>query len=106
MPKFLVEATYTAEGLRGLLKETPSGRQATLSKMLAAAGCKLDSMYFALGDRDVFLIADCPDTVTAAAVSLAASASGAVRTRTTPLLTVEEADQVMKKGVSYRAPGA
>jgi hypothetical protein len=33
------------------------------------------------------------------------SASGLVRTRTTPLLTVEEVDQALQKNVSYRPPG-
>ena len=105
MAKFLVQANYTAEGLRGLLRDKPSGRRDTVSGMLQAAGCKLDSMYFGLGGTDVFLVCDCPDNATAAAISLAASASGAVRTTTTPLFTVEEADLILQKGVNYRAPG-
>jgi hypothetical protein len=38
-------------------------------------------------------------------MSIAASASGLVRTRTTALMTVEEVDQALAKSVSYRAPG-
>jgi hypothetical protein len=43
--------------------------------------------------------------MSAAAVSLAVSASGAVQTKTTILLTPEEMDQATKKSVSYRPPG-
>jgi uncharacterized protein with GYD domain len=63
-------------------------------------------MYFAFGDADVYLVCECPDNVSAAALSLAASASGLVRTRTVPLLTVEETDRALSKKVAYRAPGS
>jgi hypothetical protein len=33
------------------------------------------------------------------------SASGLVRTKITPLLTVEELDQTIAQGVDYRPPG-
>ena len=89
MPKFLVEATYTAEGHKGL-----------------KLGGKLDAIYFCLGENDVILIADLPDHVSAAALGSAACASGMARTKTTVLLTVEEADEALSKPVAYRAPGA
>ena len=106
MAMFLVEASYTAEGLKGLMKDKASGRRTALEKGLAAMGGKLEAMYFAFGEHDVLLICDCPDAVSAAALSVAASATGLVKTRTTLLLTVEEADQALAKTVSYRAPGA
>ena len=106
MPKFLIEATYTAEGLRALAKEKASGRQAVVKEALASLGGKLDGAYFALGDADVYVLCDCPDHVSAAALSLAVSASGLVRTKTIPLLTVEEADRALTMKTGYRAPGA
>ena len=48
----------------------------------------------------MFVIIDGPDNVTAAAASLAVNAVGAVRLKTTPLLTAEEMDQAAKKGVT------
>ena len=106
MPKFLVEANYTAEGVKGLIKDKASGRKAALTQAVKKLGGKLDAMYFCLGENDVIVIADVPDHVTAAALSMAASASGLVRTKTTALLTVDEADEALSKTVSYRAPGA
>lgn len=106
MPKFLVEATYTTEGHKGLAKDKPSGRKTAVTEAVKKLGGTLDAIYFCLGKHDVILIADLPDHVSAAALSSAACASGMVRTKTTVLLTVDEADQALSKSVSYRAPGA
>ena len=105
MPKYLIEATYTSEGLNGVLKDKGSGRKAAVEKALAGLRGKLESFYFTFGDRDVILIADLPDSVSAASVAFSVCASGLVRTRTTPLLTTEEADQALGKSVEYRGPG-
>lgn len=106
MPKYLIEASYTPEGLRGLAKDKGSGRLAAVRQALGSLGGRLESAYFAFGDKDVYVLCDCPDNVTVAALSLAVSATGLVRTKTTPLLTVEEVDQALSKAVPYRAPGA
>jgi uncharacterized protein with GYD domain len=106
MPKFLVEATYTAEGHKGLAKDKASGRKAAITQAVQKLGGKLDAMYFCLGENDVILITDLPDHVSAAALYFAVCASGMTRTKTTLLLTVEEADEALGKPVGYRAPGA
>ncbi len=51
-------------------------------------------------------IIDFPDQVSMAAVSLGVKASGALRTRATPLLTVEEIDEATRRQVGFRPPGA
>ena len=43
--------------------------------------------------------------MTAAAVALAASQSGATSVKTIVLLTTEEMDAAAKKSIAYRAPG-
>jgi uncharacterized protein with GYD domain len=106
MAKFLTRATYTADGVKGLMKEGASGRQAAVEKAIAGLGGKVEAFYFALGDTDVFLVVDAPDATAAVALSLAVNATGAVRTSMTPLLTVAEMDAACKKSVAYRAPGA
>jgi uncharacterized protein with GYD domain len=106
MPKFLIEGSYFAEGLRGLAKDKASGRQAAVKDALASLGGKLEGVYYALGDADVYVLCECPDHVSAAALSLAASASGLVRTKTIPLMTVEETDRALTMKSGYRAPGA
>jgi uncharacterized protein with GYD domain len=105
MPKYMVEASYTAEALRGLQKDKASGRRRAVSDAVEALGGKLDALYYAFGDYDAVVICELPDNASAAALCTAVSASGLVRTRTTPLLTVEEADQAFAKTAKYRAPG-
>ena len=106
MPKYLVQASYTAEGLKGLQKDKASGRKEAVTKVLDNLGCKLECIYFAFGADDVIVIFDLPDNVAAARLAIAVGASGLIRTRTTPLLSVEEADQALgAPDLGFRAPG-
>jgi uncharacterized protein with GYD domain len=105
MPKYLIQAKYSGESAKGLLKEGGSGRRAAVEGLIGSAGGKVESFYFAFGETDAVVIADLPDNVTAAALSLAVNASGAVATAITVLLTAEDIDAATKKKVAYRAPG-
>ena len=106
MPKFLITASYTADGARGLLKEGGSARRAAVQKLLEGVGGKLEAFYFALGHHDAYVIVDVPDAASVIAVSLAVNASGVVRISTTPLLSPDDLDAASKKSIGYRAPGA
>jgi uncharacterized protein with GYD domain len=106
MAKYLIQGSYTAEGLKGLLKDKASGRKQAVARLLESVEGKLDAAYFSMGEHDVVLIVDVPDIVTAAAISLNVSAAGLVHTRTTALLTVEETDRAIAKKIEYRAPGS
>ena len=105
MAKYLVEASYTSEGARGLMKDGGSKRRAAAEKAIKNAGGTLEAFYFAFGHSDAFVIIDAPDHASVAAASLAINASGAVSTKTTVLLSPEEIDQAAKKNVKYTAPG-
>jgi uncharacterized protein with GYD domain len=105
MPKYLLQASYTADGTKGLLKDGGSKRKAMVEEMTKAAGGKIEAFYFAFGDSDVYIIVDAPNQATVAAISMAVNASGAVTLKTTVLLTPEEIDRAAKKTVKYRAPG-
>jgi uncharacterized protein with GYD domain len=106
VPKFMIKASYTTEGTRGLLKEGGTGRRAAVQKLIESMGGKVEAFYFAYGEDDAYVIADVPDATAGLAVSLAVNASGAVRLSTIPLITPEEIDAACKKSVPYRAPGA
>ena len=105
MPKYLIQASYTAEGIRGLMKDGGSKRRAAAESAVKGVGGKLEAFYFALGETDVYAVADVPDNASAAAISLAVSGSGAVNARTTVLMTPEEMDQATKKTINYAPPG-
>jgi uncharacterized protein with GYD domain len=105
MAKYLLEASYTSEGAKGLLKDGGSKRRQAAEQAIKSAGGKLEAFYFAFGDSDAYVIVDAPDNATIAAASVAINASGAVHTKTVVLLTPEEMDQATKKSVTYTAPG-
>ena len=106
MPKFLIQGSYSVEGHKGLLKSGGTARRGVVSKAMESVGGKVDSFYFTFGSDDFVIIADGPDNVSAAALSLAVSATGAVQNlRTTVLLTPEDVDRATKMTVSYRPPG-
>ena len=105
MPKFLVEASYTADGAKGLLEEGGSGRKAAVEQVVQGLGGQLEAFYFAFGGSDAYLIVDVPDAASVAALSLAASAAGGATVSTLALLTPEEIDEACKKAINYRPPG-
>ncbi|MFI7345118.1 GYD domain-containing protein [Streptomyces sp. NPDC049936] len=106
MPKYLIQATYTPEGTKGLLKEGARGRRAAVEQVVTGLGGRVEAMYFAFGESDVVIIVDFPDPISMAAVSLTVKASGALHTRATPLLTLDEIDEAARRQVAFRAPGA
>ena len=105
MPKYLFEASYTLEGAKGLIKDGGSKRRAAVEAVTKSLGGRVEAFYFAYGETDAFVIVDLPDSVSATAVALTVGASGAVRLKTTVLITPEEVDQAVKKTVAYHAPG-
>lgn len=106
MPKFMIKASYSADGARGLLKEGGSARRAAVQKLVEGIGGRVEAFYYAYGEDDAYVITDVPDAASGLAISLAVNASGAVRLSTIPLITPEEIDAAVKKSVAYRAPGA
>ena len=105
MAKYMITASYSAEGLRGLQKDGATGRREAVRQAVESVGGRLEAYYFAFGEDDVVSIVDVPGNVAVSALSLAVSASGRVRTQTTPLLTAEEVDQALGMTVSYRGAG-
>ena len=105
MPKYLLEVSYTSEGAKGVLKDGGSKRRAAAKALVESVGGKLEAIYYAFGDTDVFAIADMPDAVSAASAAMTLGASGAVTCKTRVLLTPEEIDSAVKKSASYTPPG-
>ncbi len=105
MAKFLLKVSYTAEGVKRLLKDGGSARRTAVEQMAKDLGGKLETFYYAFGQPDVYLIVDLPDAVTVSAVSLAINAAGLVCVSTTPLITPEEIDAACKKSAKVRVPG-
>ena len=105
MPKYLVQASYSVGGAKGLLRDGGTKRRATIEALMKGVGGRVEAFYYAFGDADVYCIVEAPDNATLAAVSLTINASGVVSLKTTPLLTAEEIDQAAKTTVHYQPPG-
>ena len=105
MPKYMVKASHTVDGVKGLLKEGGTSRRATMQKLIQDLGGTLETFYYAFGADDAYIIADMPDPESMATVSLAVNASGSVQISTTVLMTPEQMDAAARKTVDYRPPG-
>ena len=105
MPKYLFQANYVGEGVKGLLKEGGSSRRVAVEKAAQSVGGKLEAFYYAFGDTDAYVIVDLPDNAAATALALTVNSSGVAVVKTTVLMTPEDVDAAVKKSPSYRAPG-
>jgi uncharacterized protein with GYD domain len=106
MAKYLLEASYTVEGVQGLIKDGGTGRRTAIESAINGLGGSVESLYYVFGDDDIIIIVDMPDNVSIAAFSLQVAATGAASASVRVLLTPEEIDTAVKKQVSYRAPGS
>jgi uncharacterized protein with GYD domain len=104
MPKYLVQGSYTDQGLNGLLKEGGSKRRSMVEQLATQMGGKLEAFYFAFGGDDFVIILDLPSNLDMAATSIVAQASGTVKSRVTVLMTPEDVDQAVRKKVDFRPP--
>ena len=106
MAKYMFRTNYTQSGLKGLIAEGGSGREAALRQTVESAGGTLEGFYYAFGDCDLYLIADLPDQAAATTLSLNIAAAGALTVQTTVLMSAADLDAAVKKTVQYRPPGA
>jgi uncharacterized protein with GYD domain len=106
MATYLFQGSYSVDGIKGVLKEGGTGRRTAIEAAIKSLGGKLETMYYAFGDTDVFVIVSGLDNTTAAAFSMGVAQTGALHSvKTTVLMTPEEIDHAGKKTISYRAPG-
>jgi uncharacterized protein with GYD domain len=105
MPKYLICSTYTKEGVKGLLKDGGTKRVEATKRAVESLGGTLEAFYFAYGDNDAYFIVDQPNNVNAVGGVLIANASGAVKLKTTVLITPEEVDQAVKITMDWRPAG-
>ena len=108
MPHYLLQASYTAQGVSGLVK-SPEDRSAIIRALIEGVGGRVEAYYYAFGDYDVVAIFELPDNVTVAALSMAARGSGAISNlKTTVLIPISEGVEAARKaaGISYSPPGS
>src|SRR5215510_11345503 len=109
MSRYLLQVAYTPEAWGAQLKN-PQNRLEVVNLLLQRLGGRFESAYLCFGEYDIVAVMDMPDNVSAAAVSMVVSAGGACKSiKTTPLMSIEEGIQAMRKGAdaaaAYRPPG-
>jgi uncharacterized protein with GYD domain len=106
MPKYLIEASYTTDGVRGVADKGGTARRAAVEQLVAGAGGTVECLYFAFGDADVYVICDLPSNEAATALALSVNRSGSTKLRTVVLLTPEQVDAAANMLPEYKPPGA
>jgi uncharacterized protein with GYD domain len=97
MPYYLQQVAYTIEGWNALVNK-PQDRIEAVRPAVERLGGKIESAWFTFGDYDVVVIVQMPTNVDVTALAMAFAAGGACKSvKTTPLLTIGEALEAMKK---------
>src|SRR5262245_15408281 len=97
MAKYLIQATNTAEGRKGMLTDGGTKRHAVVKKAIEDMGGTLEAFYFAFGETDCYVIVDVPDLVSGLAITLAVDSSGEVHLKTIPLISPQDVDAACHK---------
>lgn len=107
MAKYLIKASYSAEGLKGVMEQGGTSRVQAVERAVAGVGGSLESFYFAFGGDDVYVIVDVPNHAAAIAMAGAVGTSGAISSyETVVLLSPSEVDEAMNVTVDYAPPGS
>ncbi len=103
MAKYAFLGGYTAETWARFMKN-PGDRVGPIRKVAESVGGKLETLYWTFGDDDFLGIADVPDDVSAVAVSVAVTSSGALRNfRTIKLITQDDLLKALDKANTVAA---
>ncbi len=105
MTKFLIKASYSPDGAKGVLSAGGTSRRQAVERSINNLGGKMHCFYFAFGESDAYLIVEMPDAISAAALAMNVNASGLAAISSTLLLDPEDIDSAVKIGVDYRGPG-
>ena len=107
MAKYMIKASYTADGLKGVMKDGGTGRVKAVETALSGVGGSLESFYFAFGGDDVYVIVNVPDQKAALAMAATIGSSGAMSSyETIVLLDPSEVDEALNTKIDYVAPGS
>jgi uncharacterized protein with GYD domain len=91
MATYLLFGKYSQEALSRISVKRTQGAAALIKKN----GGELKAGYALLGNEDIVLVADLPDTETAMKVSIALSKQLGIGFRTAPAISVDAFDKLM-----------
>jgi uncharacterized protein with GYD domain len=102
MSHYLIEVSYTPEAWSAQIDKQANVIE-RITPALDACGGTLQCMYYAFGEVDLIGVIDFPTPEDATAFGLAVGSSGALRLyRTTPLLTIDQGIDAMRRAGKAR----
>jgi uncharacterized protein with GYD domain len=106
MSRYLIKASYSPEGMKGVMAKGGTARVAAIERLVAGVGGSLESFYFAFGEDDAYIVVDAPSPEAMAAVAGRVTSTGALSGyETVVLLTAEQVDAAAELAVDYTPPG-
>jgi uncharacterized protein with GYD domain len=107
MSKYLIKASYSPEGMKGVMAKGGTARVQAIEKLVGGVGGSMESFYFAFGGDDVYIVVDAPSAEAMAAVAGRVTSTGVLSTyETVVLLTAEQIDAAAGMAVDYTPPGS
>ena len=107
MSKYMIKASYSHEGIRGVMAKGGSARAEAIEKLAAGVGGSVESVYFSFGADDLFAIIEAPNHEAMAAIAGTVGQTGALsRYETIVLLTPAQIDEASNLTVDYAPPGS
>ena len=58
MAKYMIKASYSHEGIKGVMAKGGSARAEAIKKLASGVGGSVESVYFSFGSDDLFAIVD------------------------------------------------
>ena len=108
MPHYLLQGTFSAQAISGLVKN-PEDRSVAIRSIVEGLGGRLECMYYTFGESDVFVIVELPDNVTMAAMSMGSHTGGLMTNiKTTVLIPISEGVEAARiaGSIDYQPPGS
>ena len=107
MAKYLIKASYSPEGIKGVMAKGGSARADAIEKLAKGVGGSVEAVYFTFGSDDILVIVEAPSHEAMAAIAGTVGQTGAIsKYETVVLLTPAQIDQAANMTVDYTPPGS
>ena len=105
MPHYMFRATYSQQGIQGVIKDGAASRVAAVEAMAGSVGGRILAAYWAFGDTTSSRSRSCRTTRRRWRSRRPSGRAGTAGVTTTVLLTAAEVDEALARKTTYRAPG-
>ena len=93
-------------GFEGLKGKGAASRVRAIHDLTVSGGGRVEGVYYAFGETDLYVVVDLPDDEAAAAIAVTVGATGGATVETVELLTPEQVDEAIGRTIAYRPPGS